>query len=115
MARDTTKTTSGSSSDTNSAKSTEELQQQIEQLKQDMASIAATLADIGSQKIEQAQDAASDAYKTMYEQGEEFVTSVKQQACTIEDQVTDYVQERPLSALAIAAGIGYIFAALTRR
>lgn len=115
MARDTTKTTTDSLSDTSSANSTEELQQQIAQLKEDIASIAATLADIGSHKLDQAQDTASEAYKSFYEQGEEFVTSVKQQACTIEDQVTEYVQERPLSALAIAAGIGYIFATLTRR
>ncbi len=95
--------------------STAELQAQIAQLKEDIASIAATLSDIGSQKINKARQSASDAYNDAYEQGENALNSLKDQACSLEEQVTDYVQERPLTALALAVAAGYLFSVITRR
>lgn len=95
--------------------STEELQAQIAQLKQDIASLAATLSDIGSQKINQARQSASENYQDIYEQGENAIHALKNQACSLEEQVTDYVRERPLTTLALAAAAGYLFSAITRR
>lgn len=109
MARDT-KTVNDVQDD-----STAELQAQIAQLKEDIASIAATLTEIGAQKISKAKQNAADAYNDAYEQGEETLNSFKNSACSIEEQVTDYVQDRPITSLACAAAFGYLFAALTRR
>lgn len=95
--------------------STAELQAQIAQLKEDIASIAATLAEIGSQKINKAKRDASDTYNDVYEQGEDALNTLKDRACSVEQQVTDYVQERPITSLAVAAAFGYLFSALTRR
>ncbi|KAB0536879.1 DUF883 family protein [Pseudochrobactrum saccharolyticum] len=95
--------------------STAELQAQIAQLKEDIASIAATLTEMGSRKINQARQDASDAYQDIYEQGEDALSSLKDSACSLEQQVTDYVQERPVTSIALAAAFGYLFAALTRR
>ncbi|MBX8801722.1 DUF883 family protein [Pseudochrobactrum asaccharolyticum] len=95
--------------------STAELQAQIAQLKEDIAAIAATLTDMGSRKINQVRQDASDAYNDAYEQGEDALNSLKSSACSVEQQVTDYVQERPVTSLALAAAFGYLVAALTRR
>lgn len=94
---------------------TAELQAQITQLKEDIASIAATLTNIGSQKLEKVKSEASHSYNALYEQGEDAFTTLKDQAASFEDQVTDYVQERPITSLAVAAALGYLFSALTRR
>lgn len=109
MARDT-KTATDIQDD-----NTAELQAQIAQLKEDIASIAATLTQMGTQKIDQARQQASDAYHGAYEQGEEALAAFKDSACSVEKQVTDYVQERPVTSLAIAAACGFFLAALTRR
>lgn len=95
--------------------STAELQAQIAQLKEDIASIAATLTEMGSRKINQVRQDAADAYNDVYEQGEDVFSSLKDNACSLEEQVTDYVYERPITSLALAAAFGYLVAALTRR
>lgn len=95
--------------------STAELQAQIAQLKEDIASIAATLAEIGSQKFGKAKRDASDTYNDVYEQGEDAFNTLKDRACSFEEQVTDYVQERPITSLAVAAAFGYLFSVITRR
>lgn len=94
---------------------TAELQAQIALLKEDIASIAATLADIGSQKLDDVKSNASEAYHAAYEQGEDTLNSLKDCASSCEQQLTDYVQERPLTSLAAAAALGYFFSVLTRR
>lgn len=109
MARDT------KSANDAQTENTAELQAQIAQLKEDIAAIAATLTDMGSRKISQVRQDASDAYNDVYEQSEDAFNSFKDSACSVEKQITDYVQERPVTALACAAAIGYLFAALTRR
>lgn len=109
MARDT-KTVNDVQTD-----NTEELQAQIAQLKEDIAAIAATLTNMSADKINQVKQDASDAYTSVYEQGEDVLNSLKSSACSVEQQVTDYVQERPVTSLALAAAFGYLVAALTRR
>lgn len=109
MARDT-KTVNDVQTD-----NTEELQAQIAQLKEDIAAIAATLTNMGADKIHQVKQDASDAYTNVYDQGEDVLNSLKSSACSVEQQVTDYVQERPVTSLALAAAFGYLVAALTRR
>lgn len=109
MARDT-KTVNEAQDD-----STAELRAQIVRLKEDIASIAATLAEVSSQKVDKAKRDASDIYNDIYAQGEDTLQNLKQSAHSFEDQVTDYVQERPITSLVIAAAFGYLLSTLTRR
>lgn len=109
MARDS-KTTTETQTD-----NTAELQAQIAQLKDDLAAIASTLTDLGSRKLDNAKRQASDTYNQVFDQGQDTVEALKQRAVSLEEQVTDYVQERPLTSLAIAAAAGYILSVLTRR
>lgn len=93
---------------------TAELQQQIEQLKQDIASIAATLTNLGQEKLRGAKENASKAYENLHEQGEEIFDNVSGCASHFEEQLSTAIKERPISAVAIAAGIGYLIALLRR-
>lgn len=113
MARDTSRTDKLTDDTQNG--NNEDLQQQIAQLKEDLASIAATLTTIGTRKVQQAKQDATNAYGDAYEQGEDIIHTLKDRAASMEEQITDYVQDRPITSLAIAAGIGYLFSALTRR
>lgn len=56
---------------------TEDLQSQVEQLKEDIAAIAATLANLGSQTVRDAKRTAKETYKSAYVQSEDVVGDLK--------------------------------------
>lgn len=91
------------------------LQAQIEQLKEDIASIAATLGNIGTATVQNATQTARKTYASAYAQGEDALDELKNKAQDAEAQLTEAVRERPLTALATALGIGYVLAKLSRR
>lgn len=91
-----------------------DLQEQIEQLKQDIASIAATISQLGQQKLRDAKRDASQAYAEALEHGENTMTELKSCAQNIEDQLLETVRERPIASLATAFGVGYLLAILRR-
>ena len=93
----------------------EELQVQIARLKEEIAAIASTLKDIGTEKVEGAKQSASGAYDDAVRRGEAAVDDVRRQIHDIEDQLSAAVREKPLTSLAIAAGVGYLLALMARR
>lgn len=101
--------------ETLSGATTEDLQAQVEQLREDIAAIAATLANLGSQTVKDAKQAAKQTYQSAFMQGEDMVDDLKIRAQDIEAQLSATVRERPLTSLATALGIGYLLAILSRR
>lgn len=95
--------------------STEDLQAQVEQLKEDIAAIAATLANLGSQTVRDAKRSAKETYKSACIQGEDVVDDLRNKAQDVEAQLAATVRERPIASLATALGIGYLLALLSRR
>ncbi|QNQ63144.1 DUF883 family protein [Brucella sp. 6810] len=95
--------------------SAEDLQVQVEQLKEDIAALAATLANLGSQTVREARRTAKETYHSAYVQGEDVVEDLKNKAQDVEAQLTATVRERPIASLATALGIGYLLALLSRR
>lgn len=95
--------------------STEDLQAQVEQLKEDIAAIAATLANLGSQTVRDAKRGAKETYKSAYIQGEDVIDDLRNKAQDVEAQLTATVRERPIASLATALGVGYLLALLSRR
>ncbi|MFK4825251.1 YqjD family protein [Paenochrobactrum sp. BZR 588] len=91
-----------------------DLQEQIEQLKQDIASIAATISQLGQQKLRDAKRDASQVYADAVEHGETTMSELKSCAQNIEDQLLETVRERPIASLATAVGVGYLLAILRR-
>jgi ElaB/YqjD/DUF883 family membrane-anchored ribosome-binding protein len=94
---------------------TEDLQAQVEQLKEDIAAIAATLANLGTQTVRDAKRTAKETYKSAYHQSEDVVGDLKNKAQDVEAQLTETIRERPIASIATALGVGYLLALLSRR
>jgi len=92
-----------------------ELEQRLDDLKNEIASISKTLAAIGGQKVEDyragmerlASDAVSASLKAF--------DSARSEAVSLEESFEDQVRAHPLRAIGIAAGIGFLFALMSRR
>lgn len=117
MARETAKTRKieDAIEETLTDTTTEDLQAQIGQLKEDIAAIAATLADLGSQTVRDARRTAKETYRNAYVQGEDVIGDLKSKAQDVEAQLTETIREKPLTSLATALGVGYLLALLSRR
>jgi len=92
----------------NGSHSAEDLAADIEQLKADIAALARQLQETGQHSYGAARRAASEGVEQLRAQGEAVYENV-------ERQLADTVREKPVTSLAIAAGIGFLFALMTRR
>ncbi|TKT75310.1 DUF883 family protein [Aquamicrobium sp. LC103] len=93
----------------------EDLEADIARLRADVAQLAKQLAATGEHSVAAARKAASEGAEQLRVKGEAAMEAVRSNANDIEKQVTDAVREKPITALAVAAGIGFFFALLTRR
>ncbi len=91
------------------------LEADIEQLKADIAILRDHLQKTGKDSYRAARRAANDGVETLKTQGEAAMATARSSARDIEDQLTETVREKPITSLAIAAGIGFLFAIFTRR
>lgn len=96
-------------------RTTSELEADIRQLREDIAKLARQLASTGEHSYGTAKRAASEGVEQLRAQGEAAIHSLKENARDIEDQLARNVREKPVTSLAIAAGVGFIFALLARR
>lgn len=118
MAREATKQgniTEDTVEETLNNSTSEDLQQQVEKLKEDIAAIASTLSQLGSQTVRDAKRTAKETYQNAFSQGEDVVCDLKEKAQDFEAQVTDTIREHPIASVATALGIGYLIALLSRR
>jgi ElaB/YqjD/DUF883 family membrane-anchored ribosome-binding protein len=92
-----------------------DLQAQIAALKDDIANIAATLAKIGKNSARDATRGAASSYEAAKARGEETFEDLRSQARELEEQLAETVRERPLTTLAVAAGVGFLLAMIARR
>lgn len=88
---------------------------QIEILRAEVAKLSRQLSSSGERSYVAARRAASDGVDHLRAQGEATLDGLRANARDIEQQVTTAVREKPVTALAIAAGIGFLFALLARR
>lgn len=98
----------------NSNPSPQDLEAEIARLREDVASLAAQLQKTGEHSYSAAMRAASEGAEHIRAKGEAAVDSLKSSASDIEQQISDAVREKPITALAIAAGVGYLLAVLRR-
>lgn len=83
---------------------TQSLEADVKQLRKDIDKLVDQLSKTGQHSYGAARRAAAVG-----------VDQLKSQAQDIEGQLIETVREKPVTALAIAAGIGYFFALLSRR
>ena len=92
-----------------------EMRQRIDDLKAEIAAISKTLSAIGGQKVDDYRDTmerlASDAVAASLK----AFDSARSEAVSLEEGFERHVREHPLRAVGIEAGIGFLFALMSRR
>jgi ElaB/YqjD/DUF883 family membrane-anchored ribosome-binding protein len=97
------------------AADTSALQADIRQLKADIDKLTKQLAATGQHGLGTAKRAAAEGVEQLRAQGEAAFDSLRGNARDLEDQLVANVREKPMTSLAIAAGVGFLFAVLSRR
>lgn len=92
-----------------------DLEADIRQLREDVAALARQLAATGENSYAAAHRAAVEGIDQLKVQGEAALGTLRTGARDIEAELVRSVREKPVTALAIAAGVGYLVALLTRR
>jgi ElaB/YqjD/DUF883 family membrane-anchored ribosome-binding protein len=92
-----------------------QLEEQVSQLQTDLKAIGETLTRLTGEKVEEAKSVARTEARHLQKQAQHVIEDVQEQAGEIEDQLKRSIREKPLTAVAAAAGIGFLFALLTRR
>ena len=102
-------------SDGETERTASDMEADIRQLRDDIAKLTEQLAQTGQHSYGAARRAAAGGVEQLKAQGEAAMEKLRGQAHDLEDELTAHVREKPLTSLAIAAGVGYLLAILTRR
>lgn len=92
----------------------QELEAQVSQLQDDLKAITDTLSKLTGDKIGEARDIAKTEIRQLKRRGQHMLDDAQDQAEEVEKQLKDTIREKPLTAVATAAGIGFVLALLTR-
>jgi ElaB/YqjD/DUF883 family membrane-anchored ribosome-binding protein len=100
-----------------------ELESRFEQAKNEFYKIAANLSEMGSAKAREYTDMASNVASNVAADLKQEVNAVSgdaldnfmDQLSRLERDIGNRVREKPLQALAIAGGLGFLFALLSRK
>lgn len=105
----------GIGSDRAKSASREEFEQQIAILKEEMELLKAQLSRSSERSATAARRAAASGAENIREHGEAAIEDLRANARDVEAQLITTVREKPVTSLAIAAGVGFLFALITRR
>jgi len=92
----------------------DELSAQVQQLQTDLKSIAATLASLAEDKVNDAQKLAKREVKNLARTGQSAVEDVQDEFGQLEKQIKDTIREKPLTAVAGAIALGFVLAVVSR-
>ncbi len=92
-----------------------ELEAEIARLRVDVAQLREQLRETGQRSYRSAQRAAASGLESVKARSEAAIEDIRGQAKDYEAQLEEAVREKPISSLAIAAGVGFVLALLTRR
>ena len=109
----TTSTKSGK--ENGAARTPEDLAADIEQLKADIAKLTELLQETGQHSYGAARRAAAEGVDQLKAQGEAAMDNLRARATISKGRSAIPCARKPLTSLAIAAGVGYLFALLSRR
>ncbi|HEU4987348.1 MAG TPA: hypothetical protein VFT89_09815 [Rhizobiaceae bacterium] len=100
---------------TGSASSTRDLEADIQKLRDDISLLTQHLKDAGDHSLRTARRAASEGAEHLRAQGEATIEGLRDNARDLEVQLTGAVREKPITSLALAAGVGFLLAVIMRR
>lgn len=88
----------------NARSNMQDMNSDIEQLRKDIAQLTDHLKQAGYRSVSRAQRAAKDSAGQLRGTAEDF-----------QDDMAEMVREKPMAALAMAAGVGFLLAMMMRR
>ena len=92
----------------------DDLSAQVQQLQSDLKSIAATLATLAEDKVNDAQKVAKREVKNLASSGQSAIEDVQDEFGQLEKQIKDTIREKPLTAVAGAIALGFVLAVVSR-
>ncbi|ATN35667.1 hypothetical protein ACO34A_17825 [Rhizobium sp. ACO-34A] len=93
----------------------EDVQAELEKLRNDIAALTQTLASFGNGKLKEAGDRASQLGADVAEASAQYVDTARTGLAAAEQDLEAHIRSRPFQSVAVAAGIGFVAALLTRR
>ena len=84
-------------------------------IREDIATLASSISDAGSALSEDAKYNASAKAIELKQASQDAIRDLRNQLDAVEKQMSGQLRDRPFTTLAIAAGVGFLFAVLTRR
>lgn len=91
------------------------LEEDVRQLQRDIKKLTELLAKTKQDSYSAASKAANEGMEHLRIQGDAAMEGLRQSAEDMEAQLVAAVREKPVTSLAIAAGIGFLFALISRR
>jgi len=88
------------------------IEQDIERLRGDIAALAKSITNYGSGKTGEYKMRASKAGRDLAKSSQEALDSLSKELAGLEETVSTRVREKPLQSLGIAAGVGFLLAAM---
>lgn len=99
----------------NDTVSAREIEEDIERIRGDIASLAGSLKKYGADKTDEYKTRATTAGQDLTKMSQDALNELTKELQTYERALTSQVRRHPLQALGIAAGVGFLVAALVRR
>jgi ElaB/YqjD/DUF883 family membrane-anchored ribosome-binding protein len=94
---------------------TDQLRDKASEVGQNIRDIGGQVRDIANDKYGQVRDAANEKYGQIKDQAVGYYNQGRESAQQWEQSIEDYVQEKPLQAIAMAAGVGLLLGLLWKR
>jgi ElaB/YqjD/DUF883 family membrane-anchored ribosome-binding protein len=98
-----------------SSGSSKDVEAQIHQLRDDIAALARSVAAVGNDKASEVRGKAKRAANEAADASLQMMEAAREQAMTWERDLERQIRTSPLQSIAIAAGVGFLFALMTRR
>lgn len=108
MQPDLNQTRSGSASQ-------KDIEAQLHQLREDISKLAKTVASVGNEKASEVKGRARRAASDAADASAHLIDTAREQAVTLERDVERQIRANPIQSVAIAAGVGFLFALMMRR
>ena len=80
-------------------------------VKDEVRELGRVTREAAQEKLNEARQVAEEAYQQGRQKAEHLYDQSKRKAGDVEDQLVDYIREKPLKSLAIAAGVGLLLGA----
>lgn len=101
--------------DQNGASSGGNLRSDLADMKKDLDALLAKASTLTDRELRDARDRLLARFGTMRVAAQDMAGQAQERLSQGVDMTSEYVKERPVQALAIAAGIGLVLGAITRR